>query len=158
MHVFMQRACVPDLLNHATYPSLRSSSITMSDISYETVKHPLAHDGTPPPPKFKKPHMKSPKLLPVRWKPPKSFLPRLIFHTMCCCLTFHSHLDFMWEMFKEPKGWENFHIQYLAQLNQLSTVVRLRDCAIIVFFFLIGFDSKGCSLQLSLSSSPLPHH
>lgn len=153
---FMQRARAPDVLNHATYPSLRSST-TMSDSSYETVKQPLAHDDTPPPHKSKKPHMKSPKPLPVRWQPPKSFLPCLIFHTLCFCLTFHSDLEFMWEIFKEPKGWENFHIQYLVQLNQLSTVVRLRECAIIFFSLSVLIARIGpCNCRCLHHHCPTP--
>ena len=91
----------------------------------DNVSNLVTQAGAPPPPKFRKRHVKLSKPLPSPWQPPQSLLPRLIFRVMCFCLTFHLSLDFMWDVFKEPKGWENFHSQYLVQLNQLSTVVRL---------------------------------
>ncbi|OJA15086.1 hypothetical protein AZE42_10580 [Rhizopogon vesiculosus] len=107
-------------------------------VPYDTTEHPMNENEAPPLRRARKPHVKHPKPLPVHWKPPLSFLPRVIFHTICCCLTFHTTLDFMWEIFKEPKGWENFHVQYLVQLSQLSTV-------------------QGLVLTTVAVSSPLPH-
>ncbi|OAX34178.1 hypothetical protein K503DRAFT_774838 [Rhizopogon vinicolor AM-OR11-026] len=104
-----------------------------SIIPYETIKHPIDENEALPLHKTRKPHVKRPKPLPVHWAPPPSFLPRVIFHTTCFCLTFHTTLDFMWEIFKEPKGWENFHVQYLVQLNQLSTVQGLVLTTVAVF-------------------------
>ncbi|KAG1724692.1 uncharacterized protein EDB91DRAFT_121818 [Suillus paluster] len=92
----------------------------------ETLSQHGSHEGHMKP-------TKPTKSLPSRWKPPKSFVPRLIFHVTCFCLTFHSNLDFMWEIFQEPKGWESFHIKYLAQLNQLSTVQGLLLTTVAVF-------------------------
>ncbi|KAG1720118.1 uncharacterized protein EDB91DRAFT_357161 [Suillus paluster] len=108
-------------------------------VSYDTLKQfptQNANEETPSQHRSHKRHMKPTKPtkpLPTRWKPPKSFVPRLIFHVMCFCLTFHSNLDFIWEIFREPKGWESFHIQYLAQLNQLSTVQGLLLTTVAVF-------------------------
>lgn len=102
----------------------------------ESISYPLSLH------KPEKLHTKRHKPLPVHWQPPPSLFPRLVFHTICFLLTFHSNLDFMWEVFKDPKGWKNFHIQYLAQLNQLSTVVCLRDSFAALSHLLIDFDSK----------------
>ncbi|KAG1837576.1 hypothetical protein DFJ58DRAFT_144832 [Suillus subalutaceus] len=73
------------------------------------------------------------KPIPARWRPPSSPFPRVIFHVMCFGLTFHSNLDFMWEIFQEPNGWENFHTLYLTQINQLSTVQGLLLTTVAVF-------------------------
>lgn len=73
------------------------------------------------------------KRIPTQWRPPSSLFPRVIFHVMCFCLTFHSNLDFMWEIFREPNGWENFHTLYLTQINQLSTVQGLLLTTVAVF-------------------------
>jgi len=97
----------------------------------DSVAYP--QDVAPLPHMSQKPHGKRIKPLPDHWKPPQSFLPRLIFRVMCFCLTFHSSLDFMWDIFKDPKGWENFHGQYLAQLNQLSTVQGLVLTTVAIF-------------------------
>ncbi|KAG1837575.1 hypothetical protein DFJ58DRAFT_144820 [Suillus subalutaceus] len=106
-------------------PTIHSSSssptLVMSDIiSYDTLNDSQRPEAR------KKP-------IPARWRPPSSFFPRLIFHTMCFCLTFHSNLDFMWEIFREPNGWENFHTLYLTQINQLSTVQGLVLTTVAVF-------------------------
>ncbi|KAG2346347.1 hypothetical protein BDR05DRAFT_959190 [Suillus weaverae] len=52
---------------------------------------------------------------------------------MCFCLTLHSNLDFMWEIFRERDGWEHFHTLYLAQIHQLSTVQGLVLTTVAVF-------------------------
>ncbi|KAG2753609.1 hypothetical protein P692DRAFT_20828565 [Suillus brevipes Sb2] len=52
---------------------------------------------------------------------------------MCICLTLHSDLEFMWEIFREPNGWETFHNLYLIQINQLSTVQGLVLTTVAVF-------------------------
>lgn len=39
----------------------------------------------------------------------------------------------MWEIFREPGGWENFHIQYIKQISQLSTVQGLVLTTVAVF-------------------------
>jgi hypothetical protein len=39
----------------------------------------------------------------------------------------------MWEIFREPDGWENFHTLYLTQINQLSTVQGLVLTTVAVF-------------------------
>jgi hypothetical protein len=39
----------------------------------------------------------------------------------------------MWEIFREPNGWENFHTLYLTQINQLSTVQGLVLTTVAVF-------------------------
>jgi hypothetical protein len=132
--------------------------MSVSDsVSYsESIKLPLSHDDAMSLHRSRDGHPKRTKPLPVRWQPPSHIIPRLIFRTMCFCLTFHTDLDFMWDIFKDPKGWENFHIQYLVQLNQLSTVVRRCDSSAALSPLLIGFDSKDWSLRLSQSLSPLP--
>ncbi|KAG2739278.1 hypothetical protein P692DRAFT_20220145 [Suillus brevipes Sb2] len=98
----------------------------MSDmVSYDTLQYSQALDAHNDSQDMHKPHntrTKRIKPIPTRWRPPSSFIPRLIFHIMCFCLTFHWNLDFMWEIFREPNGWENFHTLYLTQINQLSTV------------------------------------
>ncbi|KAJ8593446.1 hypothetical protein M405DRAFT_858938 [Rhizopogon salebrosus TDB-379] len=102
-------------------------------------------------------HTKRYKSLPVHWQPPPSLFPRLVFHMICFLLTFHSNLDFMWEVFKDPKGWKNFHIQYLAQLNQLSTVQGLVLTTVAVFITTspplqeINYSADGPYLLLSES-------
>ncbi|KAG2119363.1 hypothetical protein DEU56DRAFT_123781 [Suillus clintonianus] len=73
------------------------------------------------------------KPIPVRWRPPTSTFPLFIFRMMCFCLTFHWDLNFMWEIFREPQGWEDFHVQYLSQINQLSTVQGLVLTTVAVF-------------------------
>jgi hypothetical protein len=129
----------------------------MSDmVSYDTLQYSQALDAHNDSQDMHKPHntrTKRIKPIPTRWRPPSSFIPRLIFHIMCFCLTFHWNLDFMWEIFREPNGWENFHTLYLTQINQLSTVV----CWYIFqrIIFLIVLDSKDWSSRLSQSLSPL---
>lgn len=39
----------------------------------------------------------------------------------------------MWEIFREPNGWENFHTEYLKQINQCSTVQGLVLTTVAVF-------------------------
>jgi hypothetical protein len=99
---------------------------------------------------------KSPNLIPSEWEPPSSPISRFFFRVMCICLTLHWDLEFMWEIFREPNGWENFHDLYLKQINQCSTVVC--RCIFSVPPFLIVFVSKDWSLRLSQSSFPLCPH
>ncbi|KAG0701823.1 hypothetical protein DFH29DRAFT_541382 [Suillus ampliporus] len=109
----------------------------MSDsVPYDSLKHFPAQDAKeeiPPLLRSHSRHAKQRKPIPVQWQPPTSFVPRLIFRVMCFCLTFHSSLDFMWEVFREPNGWESFHVQYLVQLNQLSTIQGLVLTTVAVF-------------------------
>ncbi|KAG1779923.1 hypothetical protein EV702DRAFT_46120 [Suillus placidus] len=109
----------------------------MSDIvPYDTVKYcPTldAHNDTPDLHRSHNTRTKRTKPIPTRWQPPSSFFPRLIFRMMCFCLTLHSDLDFMWEIFREPDGWEHFHTLYLAQIHQLSTVQGLVLTTVAVF-------------------------
>ncbi|KAG1759782.1 hypothetical protein EDD22DRAFT_971482 [Suillus occidentalis] len=109
----------------------------MSDmVSYDTLQYSRALDAHNDSQDMHKPHntrTKQTKPIPTRWRPPSSFIPRLIFRIMCFCLTFHWNLDFMWEIFREPNGWENFHTLYLTQINQLSTVQGLVLTTVAVF-------------------------
>ncbi|KAG1721049.1 uncharacterized protein EDB91DRAFT_1256706 [Suillus paluster] len=132
-----------------------------ASVSYDTLKKSPAQDANEETPSQHRSHKKPTKptkSLPTRWKPPKSFVPRLIFHVMCFCLTLHSNLDFMWEIFQEPKGWESFHIKYLVQLNQLSTVQGLLLTTVAVFIStgaplqqIVNYDAGGPYTLLSES-------
>jgi hypothetical protein len=163
MHAYLQRAPAPDALSThrllfiLLFISFIPPTLVMSDmVSYDTLQYSQAldvHNDSQDMYKSNNTRTKRIKPIPTRWRPPSSFIPRLIFRIMCFCLTFHWNLDFMWEIFREPNGWENFHTLYLTQINQLSTVV----CWYIFqrFIFLIVLDSKVWSSRLSQSLSPL---
>ncbi|KAG2140248.1 uncharacterized protein EDB93DRAFT_1252882 [Suillus bovinus] len=107
----------------------------MSDtVSYDTLRYSETQlEGYNDAPDTHKTRTKPTKPIPTRWRPPTSFFPRLIFHITCFCLAFHSDLNFMWDIFREPDGWENFHALYLTQINQLSTVQGLVLTTVAVF-------------------------
>lgn len=109
----------------------------MSDIApYDTLNYSPAQDPNDETLHMHRSHnarTKRTKPLPTRWQPPSSFFPGLLFRVMCFCLTFHSNLDFMWEIFREPNGWESFHTLYLTQISQLSTVQGLVLTTVAVF-------------------------
>ncbi|KAG2753608.1 hypothetical protein P692DRAFT_201862083 [Suillus brevipes Sb2] len=76
---------------------------------------------------------KSQNPIPSDWEPPSSPISCFFFRVMCICLTLHWDLEFMWEIFREPNGWENFHDLYLKQINQCSTVQGLVLTTVAVF-------------------------
>ncbi|KAG2145737.1 hypothetical protein BD769DRAFT_1636424, partial [Suillus cothurnatus] len=74
---------------------------------------------------------------PQKWNAPESFIPRHIFKICCLIFTWRSDLQWLHGLLKIRKGdtyqWEELHRQYLAQLNQVSTVQGLVLATAAVF-------------------------
>jgi hypothetical protein len=72
---------------------------------------------------------------PHKWEAPKSFISRYIFKMCCLMFTWRRDLHWLHDLLKEGQGdsWEELHRQYLAQLNQVSTVQGLVLATAAVF-------------------------